>query len=161
MVRDIRSIYASMEKNFRKNPHKENYVQNQMQLQGTTLRKRLDIWASGTPVGTALDGLRDVIDQQIDKKVLFIRYEDLMGNPENEIKRLYEYFELPYYDKHDFVNVTQYTKENDAFHGIYGDHQLRPKFERLEDDFEDVLGYENSIDIKNTYKWFYDYFGYV
>ena len=47
MVRDLRSIYASMEKNFRKNPHKENYVQNQNQLQGTTLRKRVDIWANG------------------------------------------------------------------------------------------------------------------
>jgi hypothetical protein len=150
-----------MEKNFRKNPHKENHVQNPMQLQGTTLRKRLDIWANGTPVGTAIDGLRDVIDQKIDKNILFIRYEDLMSNPEIEMKRLYEYFDLPYYDKHDFVNITQHTQENDAFHGIYGDHQLRPKFEKMEDDYEDVLGYENCKDIKNTYKWFYDYFGYV
>jgi sulfotransferase len=161
MVRDLRSIYASMEKNFRKNPHKENYVQNQNQLQGTTLRKRVDIWANGTPVGTAIDGLRDVIDQQIDKKILFIRYEDLMQNPEVEMKRLYEHFDLPYYEKHDFVNITQHTQENDTFHGIYGDHQLRPKFEMNPDDYEDILGYEICRDIKNTYKWFYDYFGYV
>jgi len=161
MVRDVRSVYSSMEKNFRKNPHKENHVQNPNQLQGTTLRKRVDIWASGTPVGTAIDGLRDVIDQQVDKKILFIRYEDLMENPENEMKRLYEHFELPFYDKHDFVNITQHTQENDAFHGIYGDHQLRPKFEKQPDDFEDILGYEICRDIKNTYKWFYDYFGYV
>jgi len=161
MVRDLRSIYASMEKNFRKNPHKENYVQNPSQLQGTTLRKRIDIWASGTPVGISIDRLKDVIDQQIDKKILFIRYEDLMDNPEIEIKRFYDFIGLPNYDKHDFVNITQHTHENDAFHGIYGDHVLRPKFERQPDDFEDVLGYENCKDIKNTYKWFYDYFGYV
>jgi sulfotransferase len=161
MVRDLRSIYSSMEKNFRKNPHKENHVQNPNQLQGTTLRKRIDIWASGTPVGSSIDALKDVIDQKIDKSILFIRYEDLMSNPETEMKRLYEYFQLPYYDKHDFVNITQYTQENDAFHGIYGDHQLRQKFERKEDDFDEILGYENCRDIKNTYKWFYDYFGYV
>lgn len=161
MVRDLRSIYASMEKNFRNNPHKENYVQNANQLQGTTVRKRVDIWANGTPVGTSIDGLKDTIEQQLDKKILFIRYEDLMENPENEMKRLYEHFELPYYDKHDFVNITQHTQENDAFHGIYGDHKLRPKFERKEDDFEDVLGYEICRDIKTTYKWFYDYFSYV
>ena len=31
----------------------------------------------------------------------------------------------------------------------------------MKDDFEDILGYENCRDIKSTYKWFYDYFGYV
>jgi hypothetical protein len=103
MVRDLRSIYSSMEKNFRKNPHKENHVQNPNQLLGTTLRKRVDIWATTTPVGTSIDGLRDVIDQQIDKNILFIRYEDLMDNPENEMKRLYEFFSLPYYSSLCFI----------------------------------------------------------
>ena len=161
MVRDLRAIYASMEKNFRKNPHKNNHIQNPNQLQGTTLRKRIDIWAQTPPVGIAIDRLKDVIDQKIDKKMLFIRYEDLMQSPEEQLKRFYEYINLPYYDKHDFVNITQHTHENDAFHGIYGDHQLRPKFEQKQDDFDEVLGYEICRDIKNTYKWFYDYFGYV
>jgi sulfotransferase len=161
MVRDIRCIYASMEKNFRKNPHKENHIQNVPQLVGTTLDKRIDIWASGVPVGVAIDRLRDIIQQGIDKNILFVRYEDLMDNPENEMKRIYEHFEVPYYDKHDFENVTQYTQENDTIHGIYGDHTLRPKFERKPDDYLDVLGYELSMNIRNHYKWFYDYFGYL
>lgn len=161
MVRDIRSIYSSMEKNFRKNPHRESHIQNPQQLIGTTLDKRLDIWASGVPVGTSVDRLKDIIQQKIDKKILFIRYEDLMSNPEYEMKRIYEYFEMPYYDRHDFENVTQFTNENDIVHGIFGDHTLRPKFERKPDDYDDVLGYELSNNIKNTYKWFYDYFGYV
>lgn len=161
MVRDIRCIYASMEKNFRKNPHKENHIQNVPQLVGTTLDKRIDIWGSGVPVGVAIDRLRDIIQQGIDKNILFVRYEDLMDNPENEMKRIYEHFEVPYYDKHDFENVTQYTQENDTIHGIYGDHTLRPKFERKPDDYLDVLGYELSMNIRNHYKWFYDYFGYL
>jgi len=161
MVRDIRSIYASMEKNFRKHPHKENYVQNPAQLQGTTLNKRIDIWASGVPVGISLDRLKDVIQQGIDKKILFIRYEDLMANPELEIKRYYDFIGQAYYDKHDFEKITQHTHENDEIHGIYGDHKLREKFERLPDDYDDILGYEICQQIKNTYKWFYDYFGYV
>lgn len=161
MVRDIRSIYSSMEKNFRKNPHRENHVQDVPNLVGTTLNKRVDIWASGVPVGVAIDRLKDVIQQGIANKMLFVRYEDLMDNPENEIKRIYEYFGLVEYDKHDFENVTQHTQENDMIHGIYGDHTLRPKFERKPDDFLEVLGYEISMNIKNHYKWFYDYFGYV
>jgi hypothetical protein len=84
-----------------------------------------------------------------------------MENPENEMMRLYEYLELPYYEQHDFENITQFTQENDIIHGIYGDHQLRPKFERIPDDYNEILGFELSNNIKNTYKWFYDYFGYV
>ena len=161
MVRDVRSIYSSMEKNFRKNPHRENHIQNAPQLVGTTLDKRINIWADGVPVGVSMDRLKDCIQQGIDKKMLFIRYEDLMDNPENEMMRLYEYLELPYYEAHDFENVAQLTHENDLIHGIYGDHTLRPKFERIPDDYNEILGFELSNSIKNTYKWFYNYFGYV
>jgi sulfotransferase len=161
MVRDVRSIYSSMEKNFRKNPHRENYVQNVEQLIGTTLDKRINIWADGLPVGVSMDRLKDCIQQGIASKMLFIRYEDLMQNPEIEMKRLYEYFELPYYQSHDFENITQLTQENDLIHGIYGNHELRQKFEMKPDDYNEILGYELSQSIKNTYKWFYDYFGYV
>lgn len=161
MVRDLRSIYSSMEKNFRKNPHRENHVQDVPNLVGTTLNKRIDIWAQGVPVGVAIDRLQDVIQQGIADKMLFVRYEDLMDNPEIEMKRIYDYLNIKEYDKHDFENITQHTQENDMIHGIYGDHTLRPKFERKPDDFLEVLGYEISMNIKNHYKWFYDYFGYV
>lgn len=161
MVRDVRSIYSSMEKNFRKNPHRENHIQNPQQLVGTTLDKRINIWADGLPVGISMDRLKDCIQQGIAKKMLFIRYEDLMQNPEIEMKRLYEYFELPYYESHHFENIAQLTQENDLIHGIYGDHTLRQKFEMNPDDYNEILGYELSQSIKNTYKWFYDYFGYV
>jgi sulfotransferase len=161
MIRDIRAIYASMEKNFRKNPHRESHIQRPVELVGTTLEKRLDIWANGVPVGVSMDRLKDVFSQGIAEKILFIRYEDLMTNPEYELRRFYEYIDLPYYEKHQFENVTQHTKENDLVHGVFGDHTLRPKFEMKPNDFEDVLGFENCQRIKNTYKWFFDKFGYV
>ena len=161
MVRDVRAIYSSMEKKFRKNPHKNNIIQNPSQLQGTTLEKRIDIWASSLPVGLSLDRLKDIFQQGINKNMLFIRYEDLMANPEQEIKRYYNFINLPYYENHDFVNISQYTQENDVVHGIYGDHKLRPKFERLDDDFMEILGYELCQKIKNTYQWFFTQFNYI
>jgi len=161
MIRDVRAIYASMEKNFRKNPHRENHIQKPVELIGTTLEKRLDIWANGVPVGVSMDRLKDVFSQGIAEKILFIRYEDFATNPNEEIKRLYEYLGVPYYEGHDFVNITQYTHENDLVHGIYGDHKLRPKFEMKPNDYEEILGFENCQRIKNTYKWFFDKFGYV
>lgn len=161
MVRDLRAVFASMEKNFRKNPTKENHVQNPSQLVGTTLKKRIDIWADGLPVGISLDRLKDMIDQGIDKNILFIRYEDLMAHPEQEMRRFYEYTELPYYEGHNFVEIKQKEHENDSVHGIYGDHKLRKKFEKLPDDYEDILGFELCQAIKNSYGWFYRYFNYI
>lgn len=161
MVRDLRSIFSSMEKNFRKNPHRENGIQNPGQLIGTTLTKRVDIWATSIPVGVSIDRLLDIIQQGLDSNILFIRYEDLMSNPENELMRIYEYFGLPFYDGHNFEDITQFTHENDLVHGIYGDHKLRSKFEKQPDDYMDILGYELSTNIRNHYKWFYDYFGYI
>jgi sulfotransferase len=161
MVRDLRAVYASMEKNFRKNPHRDNHVQNPVNLVGTTLQKRINLWADGVPVGISIDRLKDIIDQKLDKKILFIRYEDLMEFPEQEIRRFYEYIEMPYYEGHQFKNVTQHTQENDIVHGIYGDHVLRTEFEKKEDDFEEVLGFEICQSIKNTYPWFFNKFGYV
>jgi sulfotransferase len=150
-----------MEKNFRKNPTREPHIQNPQQLIGTTLDKRVDLWADGIPVGISLDRLKDCIQQGINKKMLFVRYEDLMSNPEQELRRVYEYLELPYYEGHNFETVTQHTHENDNIHGVFGDHKLRSKFEKLPDDYEDVLGFEICQKIKNTYPWFYTTFNYV
>lgn len=161
MIRDPRAIYASMEKNFRKNPTRESHTQNPQQLVGTTLDKRVNIWADGIPVGISMDRLKDCIQQDISKKMLFVRYEDLMFNPEHEIRRVYEYLEVSYYEGHNFETVTQHTHENDNVHGVYGDHKLRTKFEKLPDDYEDVLGFEICQSIKNTYPWFYKTFNYV
>jgi sulfotransferase len=161
MVRDLRAIFASMEKNFRKNPTKENHIQNSDQMVGTTLSKRIELWSNNVPIGITMDRLRDIIDQGLDKKILFVRYEDLMSQPETELKRVYEYLELPYYEGHNFETVTQHTHEDDSFHGIYGDHTLRPKFEKLPNDFTEVLGFENCQNIKQAYPWFYAKFGYV
>ena len=161
MVRDPRAIYASMEKNFRKNSVIDSYIQNPQQLVGTTLDKRIDIWADGIPVGIAMERIKDCFQQGIAEKMLFIRYEDLMSYPENELRKVYNYLEIPYYEGHQFEIVTQHTNENDTIHGVFGDHKLRSKFEKLPDDFEDVLGYEICEKIKNTYRDFYTTFGYI
>lgn len=161
VVRDIRSIYSSMEKNFRKNPHKNSGIQDFNELIGTTLDKRIDNWGVSQPIGISMDRLKDMIQQGIDKKTLFIRYEDLMSNPIEEIKRFYDYIGLEFYVKHNFENIEQLTQENDVIHGIFGDHKLRKEFKKLPDDYNEILGVEISQKIKGHYQWFYDYFGYV
>src|SRR6056300_1310517 len=55
MVRDLRSIYTSMEKNFRKNQDKDPGIVNWAEMKGTTTAKRVDIWAQTPPIGIAVE----------------------------------------------------------------------------------------------------------
>ena len=92
MVRDLRSIYASMEKNFRKNPEKDSGIVNWAELKGTTTAKRVDFWAFNPPVGIALERLWQMIMEGLDKNILFIRFEDLTLYPQRELNRVYDFF---------------------------------------------------------------------
>jgi sulfotransferase len=92
--------------------------------------------------------------------MLFVRFEDLTENPEKEIKRIYEYLGLPYYEGHDYKNVQQITQEDDSVYGAYGDHTIKPEIKPLKKDFVEILGKGTCDSIKNSYRWFYDEFKY-
>jgi sulfotransferase len=159
MVRDLRSIFGSMEKNFRKNQHMDSGVVNHAQMQGTTTEKRIDTWAQSQPVGLAIERLHQMFKEGTNAKVLFVRFEDFTSNPKKEMERIYNYLELPYYE-HDFNNVEQITREDDSVYGIYGDHTIKSKIEPTRLDYKEVLGVNASNWIKTNYQWFYDQFGY-
>ena len=159
MVRDLRSIFSSMEKNFRKNQHKDSGMVDHSKMVGTTTEKRIDIWAQSQPVGLAIERLYQIHKEGIDKKMLFIKYEDFTMDPDSEMKKIYNYLKLPYFS-HDFNNVKQITKEDDEVYGIYGDHNIKTKIEPTTSDFKEVLGINASNWVKQNYQWFYDIYGY-
>jgi sulfotransferase len=159
MVRDPRDIFASMEKNFRKNQHLDSGIVNHAEMIGTTTEKRIDLWANSQPVGMAMERLEQIIKEGNDNKMLFIKYEDLTKDPNKEMKKIYEYLELPFY-QHDFNNITQITKEDDSVYGIYGDHNIKSKIEFKQTNSVEIIGEHASNWIKNRYSWFFNYFSY-
>jgi hypothetical protein len=72
---------------------------------------------------------------------------------------VYEYLELPYF-QHDFNNIEQVTHEDDKFHGIYGDHKIKPKIEPIESNAEEILGKNIYNQLLEKNKWYFDYFKY-
>lgn len=160
MVRDLRDIYSSMEKNFRKHPEKHPEIINHAQMQGTTTEKRIDIWAANPPVGMAIERLYQIIKEGNDKHIHFVKFETFSKSPQKEMEKIYNYLELPYFE-HDFNNIEQLTEEDDKIYGIYGDHNIRPKLEPIVSDAKQILGKGACDWIKNNYKWYYDYFKYI
>ena len=160
MVRDLRSVYASMEKNFRKNQDKDSGIVNWAEMKGTTTAKRVDIWAQNPPIGIAVERLKQIIDEGIDKNILFIRFEDLTSNPQTELDKVYDFFGVERY-QHDFQNIVQLTQEDDTIHGIFGDHTIRKEVKPVPETYNEYLGQQLSQNIVNTYPWFYEYFNYT
>ena len=160
MVRDLRDIFASMEKNYRKNPDKANPILNWAQMQGTTVPKRIDIWAQSQPVGLAIERLQEIFRMGIDSKMLFIRFEDLCLYPESTMVQIYQYLGIPHYT-HDFDNIEQVTREDDEVYGVFGDHEIRTKLAPVPSRAKQILGKDVTDWIWNNYPWFFQQFRYT
>lgn len=159
MIRDLRDIFASMENNFRKFPEKQSNILDWSRGQGTTVPKRIDIWAQNPPVGIAIERLSEIFRMGIANNILFIRFEDLCLYPDMEMARIYGYLGIPHF-QHDFDNIEQVTKEDDEVYGIYGNHVIRKKLEPMHSRAQELLGKDVCDWIWNNYEWFFKQFRY-
>lgn len=160
MVRDLRDVFASMENNFRKNPDKQSDILDWTKGQGTTVPKRIDIWASQPPVGLAIERLSEIFRMGYNSKMLFVRFEDLCLYPDTEMQRIYQYLGIPFH-QHDFDNIEQVTKEDDEVYGTFGDHVIRTKLEPVPSKAKQLLGTDVTDWIWKNYEWFFKQFRYT
>lgn len=161
MVRNLKSIIASMEKLYRKNQEFHQDIQNHLEMRGTVTAKRVDIWVANPPVGLALERLQQCFLEGTNKGFHYVRAEDLTSYPEREMKKIYEYLELNPYE-HDFDNVEQTVKEDDSVYGLDSNlHTIRRKVQPLTPDYADVLGPQICDWIDNTFQNYQRMFGYI
>jgi sulfotransferase len=161
LVRDLRSIVSSYEKIYRKNVLKNNPIRDDSTGRGTLLHKRVDEWVMSTnTIGRGLERLQEIQMLGFDNTILYIRYEDLCLNPNVEMKRVYDYLELPYF-QHDFDNIKQITKEDDIIYGLVSDlHTIRPSLSINTPDYKDILGLDICNWLNDNFKWYNDKFNY-
>jgi sulfotransferase len=164
MVRDLRDIVSSMEKNHRKHPDKWDTSLDPENPTGITIGDRVSMWMNpqSKPVGDTLNKLKEVISREKDaeKKICFVRFEDLCTNPETVMQGVYKYLELPYYPI-DYSNVTQVTKEDDKFHGRYGDHKINSNIKPIKSSASELLGNHICKQLFEKNKWYFNYFNYL
>jgi sulfotransferase len=140
MVRNVKSVLASMEKIHRANIENAQQIQNPSEMRGLTTASRVNQWLSGAPVGLALQRLQQMTLEGTRDKCLIVRYEDLCKNTAIEMSRVYEYLGLPEF-AHDFNDVEQITQEDDTVYGMTPDlHKVSKVVEVRKPDYIDVLG---------------------
>jgi sulfotransferase len=68
-----------------------------------------------------------------------VKYDDLTNNPQDTMKNIYNFLELPDY-KHDFNKIQKLEKDNDEVLGHPSNlHEVRPKLKKVSKDPKEVL----------------------
>jgi len=160
MVRNVKSVLASMEKIHRANPENAQSIENPSEMRGLTTQSRVEQWLQGPPVGLALQRFGQMSLEGVNQKCLYVRYEDLTQKPEQEMKRIYAYLGITEY-AHDFNNVEQITIEDDAVYGMTPDlHKVNKVVEFKQPDYLEILGEGMCKWIDDTCMGYQQDFGY-
>jgi sulfotransferase len=125
-VRDMSDICASFEKLFRDNRGEDEIHGEFNNPKMRTLDSRIELWTSDEGViGRPYVSLVDAYKRGLGDRIFILPYEEWTSQPETWFRKMYEFLEEPYFN-HDFQNVEQFIRENDAGYG-WGDnlHEIK------------------------------------
>lgn len=158
MVRDLRSILASMERIYRENRFRPVGPDDPREIRNMTVAERVRYWLATQPIGLALQRTRDLIERNVADKIMFLRYEDLCNQPVTAMRAVYQYLELPYFE-HNFNQIEKKVFEDDKLFGVYGSHSIQPVLRaRDPQEWRTILGDITGID--TVAPWYFQYFKY-
>lgn len=162
LVRDLKDVVCSYEKIYRKNQGlKHDPIRDDTTGRGTTPHKRVDEWMSSTnTIGRAVERIFECIRQGYDDKILYVKYEDLCLYPKQQLTRVYQYLGIEDFD-HNFDTIEQITSEDDDIYGLgAGLHEIRSNLSMKPSDAKQILGADICDWLHNSFKWYYEKFGY-
>ena len=157
MIRDLRDVFTSMEKSWRKNRHLPQGPDNLTTLENMTVEERIATWSHDNPVGFSTQRLKSAGELNQLQNVFILRYEDLTRFPDECMQKLYEYLELPYF-QHDFNNIIKEVEEDHQWHGIFGNHDVKKELRPSISDHREIIGENIGQKVIDGHKWFFKKF---
>jgi len=108
LVRDLRNVFSSVEKQHRKNP-----ILDEAQSFGAkTIFERADrMFNKDGLIGSPIQGIEDLLRRD-PKNVIFIKYEELVSDPKKIMEGLYKELGMKYFE-HDFEDVKNTAEDPD------------------------------------------------
>ena len=90
-------------------------------------------------VGQSYDGIQQAMMQGKQSQLHFIEYDDLMNDPKETMRKIYEFLNEEYFE-HDFSKIENAHKENDAaVYGLTDMHDVRANLEKVSQDPKEIL----------------------
>lgn len=150
-VRDIPSIMASWLTILRNNPN--SYMPNLLAekgLEATDENMMDEMWEN--MVRDCVEALHKA-QEDASNRLLLVNYDDLVENPDIEIKKIEEFLNLPSY-KYDYTNIVNTSVDDDlSAWGLVGMHKIRQNLKKTSKDPEEILGsklYNKFLEIEKT-----------
>ena len=159
-VRDIEEILTSFITMQRRNPYggegKINFIDEMLIKTNTPLNdvNRCTFLASPDGIlGQSYFGIQQALMEGRDKTLHFIEYNDLIENPDETMRKIYEFLGEEYY-QHDFSKIENIHKEKDAeVYGLADMHDVRSTINKASLNPKDILPEEILKRCENTAFW--------
>lgn len=138
-VRNPAEILSSFEKIRKNNPL--SLVLSDTNLgEGSTIASRAFYYAGPSgAMGLAHQFIRDAVTMGYLDRMLFVDYNRFCNSPKSQMKRIYDFFELPVFT-HDFERIEQEEVYNDSATSLPGLHKIKPKLDKTTVNCVEYLG---------------------
>lgn len=150
LVRDLRDVAASMEKQVAADP---------MNAPSSTQAVRLNsmFQPNNPPLGSTLAQMKDAGERGLLTHAHVVKYEDLTFDPQAVIHSVAEY--LGGTVSGDCTATSGDDREHDAIHGVYGEHSVKPGPVRpSKPQWPGIVTAEHAGQIVEANRWFYETF---
>ena len=159
-VRDTAEILTSFIMMHRRNPYEVNgrinFLDEMLVKSNIPLTddNRCQFLASQAgSLGQSYAGIQQALMEGRQSQMHFIEYTDLMTNPAEAMRRIYEFLDEPYFE-HDFEQITNIHRENDAeIYGFADMHDVRKALGKTSADPRDILSPEILKACEGTEFW--------
>lgn len=161
-VRDIAEILASFIAMQRRNTYnsdgtKINFIDEMLIKSNLPLtdenRCNLLSDAQWGILGQSYNGIKQAIMEGRQKSLHFIEYNDLLDKPEETMRAIYDFLGEPYF-QHDFSNIENVHRENDAeVYGMADMHEVRTTLGRRGINPKEILPEQVLKNCENAEFW--------
>jgi len=158
LVRDLRDVLLSYEKMYIKDPTQKYRWNIDTDIENLPIEDRFNAYITSTPLEQYLIWLYNIINSNLYSNLHIIKFEQFILEPENEIRKIYDYLEVPYF-KHNFNKIEQITEENDNFH-VFGDHIINSKLDLPLEKHSNIIPNHISDQIYKDFEWYFTTFNY-
>lgn len=149
VVRDLRDILASIEKQHRKTAL-FNKAQN---LNEHTLWSRTQaLFQPDGMIGHCINGIKDIIDRQL-PDIFWLRYEDFIAYPDQMMERLYVYLELNP-RSHNFTSVENTATDSDNLYLYKFPHNGEGEIKPIESTWQEYMHPEIAARVMESFQWY-------
>ena len=154
-VRDLRNVFASVEKQHRKFPLLDSANGS---IEKTIYSRADNMFSPKGLIGGPIEGVQDIMRRKLD--VLFIKFEQFCKFPEQVMREVYQYLGEEYYN-HDYTNVVSTATELDALYNYKVPHEGSGEVKPTDpDEWTKFMSQELGDTIMNRFPLYNNFFGY-